>query len=201
MLAGFDDVNVTVLINNVGGSGPVNPIFRNFHALSYSEISTLLAINISFATLLTAKFLARRRGKLGPTLVMNAGSFTGSMQSPYLSVYSGTKSYIEGWSRSLACEMKAEGQDVEVIGLIIGEVAASWDREKPTSFTRPSSLKFAGAALDKVGCGRRIITPYIGHALPMKLMHSMPQWVADRILIGVAKELKGNDERLAQKTE
>lgn len=199
MIAGFDDLDITVLINNVGGSGPVNPIFRDLEALSYSDISTLLAINISFPTALTAKFLAKRRGRQGPTLIMNTGSFTGGMQSPYLSVYAGTKAYIESWSRSVACEMKADGRDVEIIGLIIGEVAASFDREKPTSFTRPSSLDFAGTALDKVGCGQRVITPYIGHALPILAMRLMPEWLADKILIGIAKQLKERDEQLVEK--
>ncbi len=199
MLADLDDLDVTILINNVGGAGPVSPAFRDLEALSHGEIATLLAINISFTTMLTAKFLAKLRHRHLPALIINLGSITGSIPSPYLSVYAGTKAYIQSWSQSLACEMKAAGRDVEVMGLIVGEVAASWGPEKPTSFLRPSSFHFAGSALNRVGCGRRTLIPYIGHALAFAVIGRMPQWLADKILIGIAKQLKENEERVAAK--
>lgn len=199
MIAGFVDLPLTVLVNNVGGSGPVNPIFRQFSDLSYDNINTLVGINLDFPVHLTAKLLPALRSRGQPTLIMNVGSFTGGLQSPYLSVYAGTKAYIESWSRSLACEMKADRSAVELLGLIVGEVQASWDREKPTSFTRCSSRRLARDALDKVGCGRRIVTPYIGHAIPGTVVGMMPEWMADAILIPVAKQMKERDEELAKK--
>lgn len=198
MIAGFKDLHITGLVNNVGGSGPISPIFRQLSALSYEDVSTLIGINLDFPVMLTSKLLPLLRTRQ-PALVVNVGSFTGNLQSPYLSVYAGTKAYIESWSRSLACEMKADGYDIEVMGLIVGEVQSSWDREKPTSFTRCSSARLATDALDKVGCGRRIVTPYIGHALPGIAMKFIPERVADSILIGIAKQMKQKDEELASK--
>lgn len=124
---------------------------------------------------------------------------TGALQSPYLSVYAGTKAYIESWTRSLACEMKADGDNVEVLGLIVGEVQASWNREEPTNFMKCSSRRLATDALNKVGCGRRIVTPYIGHDVAGYAVKLMPEWLADTILIGVAKQMKEKDEKIAAK--
>lgn len=182
----------------MGGSGPIAPIFRQLHALSYNDISTLIGINLDFPVTLTAKLLPALRAR-EPAVIINVGSFTGGLQSPYLSVYAGTKAFVESWSRSLSAEMKADGNDVEVLGLIVGEVQASWNRS-PTSFMRPSSRRLAKDALDKVGCGRRIVTPYIGHELAGLAVGMMPEWLSDMVLIGVAKTMKEKDEEKAQKT-
>lgn len=198
MIASLSDLPITVLVNNIGGAGPISPIFRQLSALSYDDVSTLIGINLEFAVNLTAKLLPAFRARQ-PGLVLNVGSFTGGLQSPYLSVYAGTKAYIESWSRSLACEMKADGEDIEVLGLIVGEVQASFDREKPTSFTRCSSRRLAHDALNKVGCGRRIVTPYVGHELAGVVVKLMPEWLADKILIGIAKQMKQKDEQMAKK--
>lgn len=197
MIASLNDLSITVLINNVGGAGPISPIFRQLNALSYEDISTLIGINQDFPVTLTAKLLPKFRAEQ-PALIVNVGSFTGGLQSPYLSVYAGTKAYIESWSRSLACEMKADGDDVEVMGLIVGEVQASHDRS-PTTLIKCSSRRLATDALNKVGCGRRIITPYIGHELPGFAMNVMPEWMADAILVGIAKKMKVRDESIAAK--
>lgn len=197
MIASLDDLPVTVLINNVGGAGPIVPIFRQLNGLSYDDIATLIGINLDFAVALTAKLLPAFRSRQ-PALIINVSSFTARVPSPYLCVYAGTKAFIESWSRSLASEMKADGDDVEVLGLVVGEVAASFEREKPTSFVRPSSRAFARSALDKVGCGRRIIAPYIGHDLAGIAMEILPQWVTDSVLIGVARDMKRRAEKIAK---
>ena len=197
MVASLSDLYITVLVNNVGGSGPIKPVFRQFPELAMDEADTLFGINAAFPTRLTAKMLPALKTRQ-PSLVINVGSFTGRMPSPYLSVYAGTKAYIESWSQSLGVEMKAEALDVEILGLIVGEVQASWRRDVPTNFMRCSSRKLAYDALNKVGCGQRIVTPYIGHAIGGVGLDYMPEWLADKILSGVAKTMKAEDEKIAK---
>lgn len=74
MIASINDLPITVLINNVGGSGPISPIFRQLSALSYEDIATLIGINLDFPVALTAKLLPMFRARQ-PTLIMNVGSF------------------------------------------------------------------------------------------------------------------------------
>ena len=53
---------------------------------------------------------------------MNIGSLTGDLASLYLAKYSGSKAFNLAFSDSLGAEMKPEGKDVEVLGLMFGPV-------------------------------------------------------------------------------
>ena len=48
--------------------------------------------------------ISRRKG-----LIINAGSFSGYITSPFLTVYSGTKSFLNAFSNALGAELKDKG--------------------------------------------------------------------------------------------
>lgn len=182
------DIYVTVLVNNIGGAGPVTPTWRALGERKGKEVDALIDINLRFTTHLTRSLLPILQ-KNTPSLIMNIGSFAGNLPSPYNTVYSGSKAYNLAWSKSLKAEMVAEGKDVEVLGIMVGQTQAQHNK-KETGFFMPSSRQLATAALDKVGCGRAVVTPFLGHALQLGALGLFPDWLVERILIQKVKELK-----------
>jgi short-subunit dehydrogenase len=185
------DLHITVLVNNVGGSSNSSPTWRTLTGLEPADVDTLIGVNLRFATHLT-RALMPTLVRSSPSLIVNVGSFAADMPAPYLTIYSGSKAYIQAWSRSLSAEMIAEGFDVEVLGLVVGEVQAQHTTSNGGPF-KPSSRAFARSALHKVGCGRALVVPYAGHVLQRWVLGCWPEWLQVRILVDVAKKWKASE--------
>ena len=56
---------------------------------------------------------------------MNVGSVYGSVPSPLLAVYSGTKAFVEGFSRALDAEVRARKVTVQCVtpGMVVCVIA------------------------------------------------------------------------------
>ena len=187
------EVYITVLINNIGGAGPVHPAWRELHRRTGKEVDAFIDVNLRFSTHITRALLPILLRNT-PSLVLNVGSIAGEIPTAYATVYSGAKAYNMAWSRSLRAEMVAEGKDVEVLGILVG-MTQSGHEKRETSFFVPSSRRLACAALDKVGSGRAIVTAFPPHALQQIFMTSMPPWVIERMMIKIAKEEKAMEDK------
>lgn len=174
VVSSVQDLHLTMLVNNVGGSEAVlgSDAFRTLEKHSSSEIENLIRVNDVFATELTTALLPTLT-RNQPSLVMNIGSMAAFGCFPFLSVYSGTKAYIMAWSGCLHMEMKAEGKDIEVLGLYVGRVQSNQMRRE-TDFMTPSSKVMAMAALDRVGCNRLAVVGYFAHALGAAFLDILP---------------------------
>ncbi|KAI9695881.1 MAG: hypothetical protein M1836_005998 [Candelina mexicana] len=189
----LQDLHITMLINNVGGSGPVNPTWREMHNRTREEVDQLIDVNLRFATHLTRvmlPILIRNE----PSLVLNVGSVTAQLPSPLLTVYAGAKAFNLAWSRSLSAEMQATGQDVEILGAVVGEVKAQHST-RDTGLFRPSSRTMARATLGMIGCGKATVTPYLGHALQMAVVENLPAWILNKLMINVSRKEKAREEK------
>lgn len=122
-----DGVKISVLVNNVGGSGGLAKSWVPLHLREGKEIDYLMDINATFATQLTRAMLVQLF-ESKPALIINIGSLTGQLPSPYLTPYAGSKAYIGTWSRSLRAEMLCEKKDVEVLHINVGEVKAQHNK-------------------------------------------------------------------------
>ncbi|KAF4624902.1 hypothetical protein G7Y89_g13268 [Cudoniella acicularis] len=113
--------NITLLINNVGVGHNLSQDFRPLGEFSNVDIDVLLNSNIGFMTHLTHLLLPVLE-RSAPALVLNIGSMA-SIGMPYLAVYSGTKSYMEVFSKALDAEMRAEGKGgVKIECMVFGDV-------------------------------------------------------------------------------
>jgi 17beta-estradiol 17-dehydrogenase / very-long-chain 3-oxoacyl-CoA reductase len=170
----IQDLRLTVLINNVGGTQMLDRAFKPFADHSYSDLDNLANHNLRFATQLTRgalPILSRNT----PALILNTGSTAGTFDFPFLTVYSASKAYMNSLSVSLGREMKMLGRDVEVLGLLVGKTQSLQFKGKAGLFM-PTSETMARACLAKVGCGRGVVVPYLGHALQAALTTSLPFW-------------------------
>ena len=151
-----------------------------FSSYTSSQIDGTINLNARFATHLTHSLL--------PLLVHNSPSLIVNVSSvfhvglAFTAVYSGTKAYLNAFSRSLQAEMNAEGHDVEVLSVVACRVTdCTHNNDEPSTFFGPSALDFAKATLKRVGCGDVVLAGNFAHALQLVVLdllsHSVRAWV------------------------
>ncbi|KAK5175177.1 uncharacterized protein LTR77_000314 [Saxophila tyrrhenica] len=185
MVRSIADLNITVLINNVGG-GP-RPAFLTLAEFNNEGARTWIDTNVSFTVEIT-RLLIPVLVKRSPALMVNVGSYAGTEGFPYLSVYSGTKAFGESWTKAINLEMKAEGHKVEVFHLLVGAVQSGSEAHRKLTLFVPSSRRFAADSLHKVGSGRSVVTPYVGHAMQVALFNAFPQIIREKLFLNVVKD-------------
>jgi 17beta-estradiol 17-dehydrogenase / very-long-chain 3-oxoacyl-CoA reductase len=166
-----------ILVNNVGGANALigKGIFFRLEDTTVDEVDTLLNVNVRFPTRLTAA-LMHILEKNAPTLIINVGSVAGVFDLPYQVIYNGAKAFNHAFSTALAAEMRTEGQDVEVLGLITGSVdtpgAPKEDQGGPFCI---EPWEMAKSTLDQVGCGEPLIYTNWKHWLTGVMLDLTPQ--------------------------
>lgn len=102
-------VDVGVLINNVATNHEIPTPF----ILETDEIvNNIVEVNIS-GLLRTTKIILPKMISSNRGLIINVGSFSGMIPTPYLSVYSASKAFMSTWSAALGAELKSKGIVVE----------------------------------------------------------------------------------------
>ena len=183
-IASVQHLNITILVNNVGGFPP--SMTRNFKPLteySFDEIDGFIDLNARFLariTRLVLPFLPRK----SPSLIMNVSSGA-NVGMPWIVIYSGTKGFVTSFSKALAREMKMEGLPVEVVALTMGDVQ-SGSNTTPLSWKAPSSRGFARATLDRIGRAAgdipHVLAPYWAHALTLGGFDYLPEQAKQSVL-------------------
>lgn len=151
---------VGILVNNVGRSYD--------HAEYFDQIDdelaeSLIRMNIVATTRMTKLvlpgMLARKKGA-----IVNVGSAAGLIHSgdPLYAVYSGTKAYVDFFSRSLNLEYKAKGIHVQC--QVPYFVPTKLSKIRHASLAAPSAKDFAKAAVASIGYEASIV-PYPIHAI------------------------------------
>jgi len=161
---------VSVLINNLGVSHEM-PV--PFAELSDAELHNIVQVNVVSTLEITRavlpKLQAHTETRGNRALILSMGSFAGLMPTPLLSVYSGSKLFLQGWSSALAEELKPSKIDVQLVLSYL--VTSQMSKVRRTSLMIPNPRSFVKSALKQIG--RRggaqerayTSTPYWSHAL------------------------------------
>jgi len=189
LVASIKDLKLTVLVNNVGGTGNMTVDFTTLTDHTTMEIDGLISINMLFTTHLTHALLPLLI-RQDSALIINTGS-SSQTGMPYLPVYSATKAYLSAWGNALSIEMQSEGLEVEVLTVLSGNTQSGQDK-RPASLFRPTSKTFARAA-SKVGCGRAVVVGYFWHGLQAASLGLMPEWAQRTGLIMGLRPMKGKN--------
>jgi len=164
VLAGMD---VGVLVNCVGRSYDMPTYLAEADEKLMDDIITInVAGTVRVTRAVLPGMVARKRG-----LILNLGSFAGSIPSPMLATYSGTKAFVSTFSDALAEEVKGHGIVVEHLNTYF--VVSKMSNIKRPSLFVPTPKAYVRSALSKIGspCGAAFTnrpatsTPYWGHAL------------------------------------
>lgn len=185
-----DSITLTVLVNSFGGQQGILPAERfllGFGEYTPAQIEGIVQINTLFMLHVTRCLFPVLRAN-APSLLLNVSGL-GARGMPYLSVYSGSKGYLEAFTRALRAEMRGEGKQVEVLAIQAGYVQT---RSNPmaTGYFVPSSRRFAAAVLNRVGCGRDVVFGYWPHWLQALGFVVLPEaWMA-KIVFGETSRRK-----------
>jgi 17beta-estradiol 17-dehydrogenase / very-long-chain 3-oxoacyl-CoA reductase len=165
-------VTVGVLVNNCGVSYE--------HAEWLTDISNellerLIEVNVRSLTLMTRIILPAMYAR-GSGDIVNVTSVAGvwAMGEPLYAVYSGSKGYVNFFSRSLHWEARERGVSVQCH--VPHLVATSMSKMKPSWPSVPTPRAFALAAVNRIGSGEFMVTPFWFHELFERLMDVLPYW-------------------------
>ncbi|KAK5077636.1 hypothetical protein LTR70_009205 [Exophiala xenobiotica] len=188
--ASLQDLNLRILVNNVGGA--VTPLWAPLIDRSSSDVGQFIDINARFPTEIT-RVLLPQLTRCQPSLIINIGSGASDFACPYIEVMTGAKAYNQAWSKSLRLEMQAEKQDIEVLHFQVGMVQSN-AAQRATSLLVPSSRQLARRGLDMVGCGREVVWPYWPHAVQFGFIGSLPEWLRNRVFLGISLKEKALED-------
>ncbi|KZO92811.1 NAD(P)-binding protein [Calocera viscosa TUFC12733] len=157
----FDKLEITVLVNCVGGTEPPTVLFDQQDP---AYLAGVVNTNALFPFHLTGALLPQLR-LLPRALVLFIGSKAGEFPAPRLAGYCSSKAFLELFARCMdADERLSAHSGVSVQFLQTGRV-----RTKSHLFEKgwdvPSADEYARAALHAVGVGRWKVHPYWGHGL------------------------------------
>jgi 17beta-estradiol 17-dehydrogenase / very-long-chain 3-oxoacyl-CoA reductase len=186
-LSEFKDLNIKILINNVGGVAGPKPTFRKFTEMSPSLIDGWIDINLRFSTQFTRQLLPTLIANQS-ALIINIGSGASDAPSPWIAVYSGTKAFNKSWSRSLAVELLDEGYDIDCHAIVVGPTATE-RLGLAASMTQPTPRTLARSSLGYAGTGVRDVAAYWGHDYLMSIFAIMPGWYAENFIRTFSKAL------------
>lgn len=161
----IDDLDVAILINNVGKSHDI-PV--PFIETATREMTDIIMINclgtLRLTQMVAPKLVQRRRG-----LILTMGSMGGLVPSPLLATYSGSKAFLQQWSTALGSELRPYGVDVELVLSYL--VTSAMSKIRRPNLSTPNPRNFVKAVLAKLGRsgGAQGIaftsTPYWSHGI------------------------------------
>jgi 17beta-estradiol 17-dehydrogenase / very-long-chain 3-oxoacyl-CoA reductase len=139
------DLDVAILINNVGQSHSIPVPFLQTDQSEMNQIITINCIGTLRATQAIAPgMVARKRG-----LILNMASFGGVFPTPLLATYSGSKAFLQHWGTALGAELAPHGVTVEVVQSHL--VASAMSKIRRSSAMVPTPKAFVRATLGKIG--------------------------------------------------
>jgi len=186
----FNDLTVSVLVNNVGGTGTATYTNDTPATLMETPLPTVVTsanVNILPMVILTSLILptmaARRKGA-----IINISSIASVMPFTLSAAYAGAKSFVNHWSLTLVPELRKYNISIEAI--VVGGVETSLMPKRANGFDtyRPEQLSEAICNQHGVSAVR---APLWGHALPAWLAGTLPERARLRLGVYVSNELLG----------
>ena len=206
----FEGLNVTILVNNVGGFA-LRPerfvrlissrrfvlitalVSHRFDEWTEEEHMEQIRANSLFSLFLTRAFLPHLRAtaRARPALVVSIGSFSDETPMAKTILYSATKHFNRRVALGLHADERFDTPDDRAVSFMyvhLGPVNSQMDREPP-GFIRASSKQLAEGLVGTFGCGRQIVVPYVGHYVVMLFFTSLPDFLVTKMLRNSAHEL------------
>ncbi|KAL1843467.1 hypothetical protein VTJ49DRAFT_1577 [Mycothermus thermophilus] len=203
LVATLSTLDLTILVNNVGGNAVEHPPFRPHGTYSCADVDAVIDQNARFMARLTAlliPLLARTKPDARPTasrnrslvLTMSSGGYIGV---PYLVMYSATKAFNRGFGAALARELALDPSTAHVDSLVVipGEVASQGNcRGVPASAPRwdvfgREIVQKAGLAVAR---GWKEMFPHWRHGAEYALMGVAPGAAVEKALAEQMKAKK-----------
>ncbi|KAI9718292.1 MAG: hypothetical protein M1828_006756 [Chrysothrix sp. TS-e1954] len=139
------DLDVSILINNVGQSHSIPVPFVETPAAEMRDIITINCLGTLRVTHIIAPGMAKRKHGL----ILTMASFGGILPTPFLATYSGSKAFLQQWSTALGSELAPSGVRVQLVQSYL--VTSAMSKIRKASAFIPNPRSFVKAALGKIG--------------------------------------------------
>jgi 17beta-estradiol 17-dehydrogenase / very-long-chain 3-oxoacyl-CoA reductase len=178
-------LDIGILVNNVGAS---YDHAEYFHLLDKEKIEAIIRINIFSVTHMTYHvlpgMLERKRGA-----IINVSSASGFVSEPMYAVYSGSKAFVNHFSKALHYEYNSQG--VSVQSQVPAFVTTKLSKLRSTNFFIINPKTYAKALLAKIGY-EPVIFSYWTHSLQIEgaLSLPIPDWITFPFLLSRGKDIR-----------
>ena len=205
----FGDLNITLLVNNVGETYPKRKKCGTIHCYHfYTDIEirrtkkfeewseddhlSFIKSNVLFPTLLTRAFLPslRKTSLSHPVLVVFNGSVSPEFSVSDIPLYTATEAFAQQLSSSLSADEKlTPGESkIEFMYLHRGSVQSS-STAKPGDSSRQTSDDYAAHLVNTFGSGRENVVPLAEDKIKRAVMGSLPDFIQQAVLKEEAKKV------------
>ena len=149
--------------------------------------------NALFPFLLTRALLPQLRKSPGPVEVAFVGSIAADLSLPCFSPYGATKAFLKQLAGALHNDERFRTpSNVSFTYLGVCSVVSKIHRIEP-SLLSPTAEAFARRVVARLGCGRRVVYPYIWHAIQAWSTSVSPSWVLNqRVAVTMEEELRAS---------
>lgn len=196
------NINLTILINNVGGNPNVSKTFAPLHDWAATDVNAMIDMNVTFPVQMTRAMLPILVANK-PSIIINMSSMAAHTPLPWLTSYCASKSFNSQFSKALRAEMAAEGHGDEEKGVEVMSITAamvqSASSQQPTSLVVPSSRDFARSVFSKVGCGDDEVIGWWAHSIQIWVVRSLSDWLRRWISKEGARREKEKHEKELKK--
>lgn len=175
---------IEVLVNNAGEA-----IWGFFPDKPLEDHQRMMALNMAVPVELTYRMLPTLRKNKG-SYILNVGSMAGYNAMATLGTYSGSKSFILRWSRSLRLENRGTG--LQVCCVCPGSVITGFTERAGMQVMDDLAKKFgkppepiAKAALNALFKGKAEVVPGALDGLTAWVMRQLPTGLVEQIASGI----------------
>jgi len=189
---------VTVLVNNVGGSG-LDTVTHTTETLKYfvdrkvEDADACFQINIRPTIVMTQMVAAQiKQSDLKRGRIINVSSVAGTTALPMSAPYSGSKGFVNNFTRSLVPEFERLGIRIE--SHAPGNVHTA-SNTLPIARDCCDVTTYAEASLNLFGTGN-IVYPYFPHFVQATLLRLLPERVTLNIVM--SKRRADKEKALAE---
>lgn len=162
---------IGILINN---AGCISDTFKRFNRYELEEMQRVINVNV-IGSVFTTKLVMPSMIQRGRGLVVFVSSMAGCIDSPYMTVYGQTKTFINSFSRALQLEYSAH-PNLDIINLTPGGVSTKLFQEGfhsdriNKSFLIPTADRYAKVAINALGTRMATFSGYLPHGLNLELV-------------------------------
>jgi len=191
------DIEIGVLVNNVGMSYPFPEQVLKIRNGGHEYLQNMVYVNclsaLQMIKVVMPSMVARGKGA-----VVNISSATAMNPSPYLTVYSACKIFVDYLSRGLRSEYADSGVIVQVVHPFYVSTKMSGMRRKSFFIADPD--EFAASALNTVGVVD-ITSGCFSHELQSILVGAVPSFLVTVMMKRAMMDTRGKFLRKEQKQQ